>query len=376
MRVLFVIPSPVGGTVQYTHNLANALVDLGHEVLVATAIDFELKPFARRYDVVEVFDGTTPHPGRFAALLRAVRRLSPQVIHFQGAQHPEFYLLMWSVLRPFTGARFVWTPQDVLSNARRPWHMKTYRAVYRRMEHVFLNARQNAGMISDYFGVTPDRVTVLPIPDLVAFARDDLVPEPPNDVPPGRRLVLCFGLIEPRKGIDTLIDAFAHVRARAPEAFLLVVGKALTDVEPYRQAITRHGLEADARIVDRYATFAELVGLFRTAHVVTLPYHQGWNSGVLATAFGFGKPVVVTAVGGFDEVVASGHTGLVVPPRDPVALADALVAALTDPDLYGRMAAAAAVEGTKASWQAVATTTAEAYRRLSGGNNALVGDAA
>ncbi len=362
-RVLFVAPAPTGGTVQYTHNLANALAGKGHGVMLATGIGFELAAHPRHYRLIEVFDRFTPHFRRLAAFLGAVRRFRPDIVHFQGAQHPEFYLLLWVVLRALTPARFVWTPQDVLSNTRRRRHMVVYRLVYGRMRHVFLNARQNEAAIADLFGVDRRRISVLPIPDLVAFVRRDLTPAAP-DLPAGRRLVLCFGLIEPRKGIDTLIEAFARIRARVPDAYLLVTGKALTDVAPYRAAIDRLGLAGDARIDDRYVSFEEMAGLFERAHVITLPYHHGWNSGVLASAFGFGKPVVATTVGGFEEVVADGRTGLLVPPRDPQALAAALLRTLDDPGLHARLSDAAAREGARTSWDGVAGFTAEIYAGL------------
>jgi glycosyltransferase involved in cell wall biosynthesis len=363
-RILCLVPSAVGGTPQYTHNLAEALVERGHEVMVAGAVDGELGGFVRHYALLEVFH-RRPRPGDILRLARAARRFRPQVVHFQGAQRPEFYLAAWLLLRLLTPAVFVWTPQDVLSNAHRPWHPPLFRAAYGRMRHVFLNARQNRELVARLFGVEAARTTVLPMPDLVAFARRDLTPVPPP-VPAGRRVVLCFGLIEPRKGIETLIAAFARLRERVPEAFLVIAGKPLIDPTPYRAEIERRGLDNDSLLIPRYTSFAEMAGLFETAEVVTLPYHEGWNSGVLAAAFGFQRPVVVSAVGGFEEVVEPERTGLVVPPRDADALAEALERVLSEPGLGERLRAGTAVAAAAASWQRVAAITDDVYDRVLG----------
>ena len=56
LRILIIVPSKLGGTVQYSHNLANALADQGHKVLLATSLDYEMAQFERRYETVEVFD--------------------------------------------------------------------------------------------------------------------------------------------------------------------------------------------------------------------------------------------------------------------------------------------------------------------------------
>ena len=55
MRILKISPTARAGTPQYAHNLANALVDLGHEVAMVTAVGYEMTPYPRKYEVLEVF---------------------------------------------------------------------------------------------------------------------------------------------------------------------------------------------------------------------------------------------------------------------------------------------------------------------------------
>ena len=55
MKILLIAPAGKAGTIQYTHNLANALAKKGNKVMLATAVDFELQSFYKAYQVLEIF---------------------------------------------------------------------------------------------------------------------------------------------------------------------------------------------------------------------------------------------------------------------------------------------------------------------------------
>jgi D-inositol-3-phosphate glycosyltransferase len=365
LRILFIAPAPRAGTLQYTHNLANALARCGHQVQLATGVDFELADQPRQYRVLEVFDRFRPRPLRIMRLLWRYTTFRPHIVHLQGAQHPVVYIVLWALLRMLGAAQFVYTPQDVLPNALRPYHLRALRFLYARMQHVFVNARQNEALVIDNFHVARSRITVLPIADLTAFVREGVVAEYPK-LPEDACLVLCFGLIEPRKGVGTLIAAAPLVLEQIPQARVLIVGQPLMDIAPFERQIAQAGLDERVRLVPGYASFAQMRGYFERARVVVLPYESGWNSGVLASAFGFGKPVVATRVGGLDEVVEDGQSGLLVPPRDPPALAHALVRVLRDDALYAHMIEQVRRVAASISWEQIAGASEGRYRAVLG----------
>jgi glycosyltransferase involved in cell wall biosynthesis len=142
---------------------------------------------------------------------------------------------------------------------------------------------------------------------------------------------------------------------------LLIVGKPLMDIAPLERQVAELGLQERVRLVPRYVSFAEMAGYFTAARLLVLPYESGWNSGVLASAFGFGKPVVATRVGGFDEVVDDEQTGLLVPPKDPPALAQAIIRLLRDDALYTRMVENVQRAAGEISWEVIARMTDERY---------------
>ena len=364
MKILFVSPTAEAGTPQYAHNLMNALAERGHEVALLTGLGYELADFPRSYDLLEVIDRYRPHPRRLWAFAQYLRRLRPEIIHYQGAQRPATYLITWLALRLASKARFVYTPQDILPVRESSHHIHALRLFYGRMGHVFLNAEQNLTVATQLFRVERTRVSVLPMPDLLAFMRDVGHRRVEPCVPRDRKLILFFGQIQERKGIDVLLDAFPAVLQSVPDAQLAIVGKPYMDPEPLFDQIERLGLQERATVHPAYATFAEMAGYFERAHVVALPYRSGWNSGVLASAFGYGKPVVATRVGGFDEVVHDERNGLLVQPEDPVGLSEALTRLLTDNDLYRRACVGAAETAAQSSWGRVAELTEDRYRAV------------
>jgi len=90
------------------------------------------------------------------------------------------------------------------------------------------------------------------------------------------------------------------------------------------QLVGELGISGKVTIVDRYIAEDEMRRYFSAADLVVLPYKKTVTSGIIATAYGFGKPVLATDVGGFHEVVREGCTGKLVPPDDPQALADGI----------------------------------------------------
>lgn len=138
------------------------------------------------------------------------------------------------------------------------------------------------------------------------------------------RVVLFFGFVRPYKGLDYLVRAMGPVNQQQ-RVHLLVVGEFWTSEEYFRALAAQFGVAAHVTFVNRYVANEDLAGYFALADVVVLPYVSATQSGVVQLAFGFGKPVITTRVGGLPEVVRDGLTGMIVPPQDWRALAEAIL---------------------------------------------------
>ncbi len=143
-------------------------------------------------------------------------------------------------------------------------------------------------------------------------------------LPTDRPILLFFGFVRPYKGLEYLVQALPLVLEKI-DAHLLVVGEFWSSPEFYRRYASEFGVEQAITFVNRYVPNEELASYFDLADVVVLPYVSATQSAVVQLAFGFGKPVITTRVGGLHEVVHDGVNGLVVPAQDEVALANAIV---------------------------------------------------
>jgi glycosyltransferase involved in cell wall biosynthesis len=137
------------------------------------------------------------------------------------------------------------------------------------------------------------------------------------------RVLLFFGYVRPYKGLEDLLVALTLAR---PDAWdrLVIVGEFYEPPERYRALLTDPRLRDRVTVVNRYVPNEEVARYFAAADVAALPYREATGSGIAQVAFGAGVPVIATRTGGLEEVVEEGATGLLVPPRDPPALARAI----------------------------------------------------
>ncbi len=366
MKVQLVDPSAF--TPPYDRALAAALARAGAEVeLLTSRFLYGPVPAAEGYEAREFFYRRSAKrgldaPGRRAFklaehlpdMLRLRRALDADVVHYQWLTVPSLDPLLLPARRPrVMTAHYILPPRP----SRR--QLATARRAFGAMDAVVAHSEHGAAMLRDEIGLDPDRVRVIP------HGAFDYLTELPDEQPLPAELegaegpvILFFGLLRPYKGIDTLLQAFRQIEG----AELWIVGNPRMDVAPLRSLAAE--AKGRVRFVSRFVDDAEMPAIFRRADVVVLPYRDAEHSGVLYTGLAFGKPLVLSAVGGFPEVGAEG-AARIVPPEDPAALAAVLSELVGDQGARAELAAAAraAAEGPY-SWAAVARQTLALYEEL------------
>jgi L-malate glycosyltransferase len=313
---------------------ARGLRARGHRVVVVCHPDGELRrrlpadmevvPFATRNEV------DVPAAWR---LSRVIRDLQPDIVH---AHDPH-------------GVAAAATALSIASPARRPalvaarrvdFHLKTNsfsRWKYRQVDR-FVTASEaiRAMLLQD--GVSPERaVTVHEGIDVERVAAI----EPMNVreeywFPPHSLIVGNIAALVPHKGQKFLIDAAAIVVREMPEARFLVLGEGELHASLEHQIkhlhLAQHVVLAGFR--------ADVLGVLKGLDLFVLSSVTEGLGTSLLDAMAAERPVVATRAGGIPEVVAHGETGLLVPPRDGVALAAAILEMLRDPARRKRCGAA------------------------------------
>lgn len=303
------------------------------------------------------------HPCDMWRLARSSR--AADVLHFQWLplQAVDLRLLGRRSPLPWRGP-LVLTAHDVLPREAGPGQRDAQRRLYARMDAVIVHSEHGRERLVDDLGVPAAKVHAIPHGAFTHLTRIAPAPLPVElrATPDERPVVMLFGLIRPYKGLDVLLDAWRALAADGdPGADLWVVGLPKYDVSALRRAAPE-----SVRFVDRFVSDAETAAVFRRADAVVLPYREIDQSGVLFTALAFGRPMVLSDVGGFPEVAAEGAAELV-PAGDATALAGALRTVLGDRARRRALASRAAeLAGARYSWDAIADAHRAVYASLVG----------
>ena len=146
-------------------------------------------------------------------------------------------------------------------------------------------------------------------------------------IDPEAPVLTTVAVLRQPKGIDDMLDALPAILRRHPEAVHVIAGDG-----PHRDALEAHaataGLEGSVRFMGRVADVARVLG---ASNVFVLPSHTEALPTVVIEAMAAGLPVVATDVGGTAELLDPTSTGILVPPRDPTRLADAVTRLLDAP---------------------------------------------
>jgi glycosyltransferase involved in cell wall biosynthesis len=354
MRVQLIDPS--ADVLPYDHALAAALARRGTEVeLVTSRFVHGTAPAPDGYEVSESFYRLATRLGRRRAPLRralkAVEHVPGTVRVRRRAATADLQHWQWIWLEALStrllprGRPQVLTMHNVIRRGR------SGRRLAERMDATIVHTRRGAELL----GGGP-RVHVIPHGAFEHLTRqEDERALPPELAAVEGPVVLCFGVVRPYKGVDVLIDAFRSVEG----AELWVVGR------PLGVSLEQLGAPPGVRFVPRYVSDAELPAFFRRADLLVLPHRTVDVSGVLFAGLAFGKPMVLSDVGGFRELVEEHGAGRLVPPGDVPALAEAIGELLADPAERERLAqrARAAAEGPF-SWDSIAERTLAVYREV------------
>ena len=225
---------------------------------------------------------------------------------------------------------------------------------YRRIVTVSSSSKRD---ITDQMGIEADRLIVVPI----GADHEKFRPRPEVARVPGRIMTTASADV-PLKGLVHLLEAVAKLRTERPDTHLVVIGKARPESQAGR-AVARLGL-GDAVEFSSGVSDDRLVELYAEAQVAVVPSLYEGFSLPAAEAMASGCPLVATTGGALPEVVGTdGVSGLLVPPGDPGALAQAIGRVMDDPELGARLAAGGRQRVLERfTWRTCAELTAEQYR--------------
>lgn len=249
-----------------------------------------------------------------------------------------------------------------------------------RSDRLVVMAQKGAEILRETYAVPEAKIDIIPhgIPD-VPFAESSVFK--PQFGVEGRQVLLTFGLIGPGKGIEHVIEALPEIVRRHPNVVYLVLGAThphlvAREGERYRLSLGRlaeeRGVAEHVIFYNRFVTLEDLKEFIGATDIYLTPYlnEEQVTSGTLAYVFGAGKAVVSTAYWHAKELLAEGR-GVLVPFRDPAAIAAGVCGLLDDAARMEKIRHDAYAMGREMIWPAVAKRYLESFQHARADRKAM-----
>ena len=360
----------IGGIAEHIHHLSFELRRRGHFVKILTTKvggktlacldrvpDEESVLRIGRGVVIRSNKSFARVPVAFRPMARVKRFFKEEnfdVVHLHGSLAPTLPLVALRVSRAINVFTFHASHDKSIGYALcRSLLLPYFRAIHGLIA-VSTAARDST---AKYF---PGEYRIIPNGVDVDFFRPDVEPIP--ELNNGRPKVLFLGRFEPRKGLKYLLMALPEIVQEVPDAQLVVVGTGLFGYA-YKSYLDKE--------VEGHVYWAGLVPgeerprYYRSCDVFCSPAIGYESFGiVLLEAMATGRPVVASDITGYRTVMTSGREGFLVPPRDPKALAKAIVKILKEPGLASTMGRMGRERAKEFSWANVALKVEKFYAEL------------
>lgn len=336
MRVCLIAPVPPfrGGIAKYCHSLAKEL-EKRHELLLLSykrqypKILFgnksQIDPDVDRSLIINEFNRLSFDID--SANLFSWIETSQEIVSF----NPDILILPWWVAywAPMylylihslkkKGIKVVFLCINVFEHEDNSFKKFLTKLALKRIDSIIVHSEQERSEILEFNSSATVKKHLLPLFEY------DSKPTAKRD----KNLnLLFFGFVRPYKGLDTLLKAVGILKDY--DISLKIAGEFWDGKAEFLKLVSELDISEKVEIIDRYIPDDEMTRYFSWADLVVLPYRKSITSGIIATAYGFRKPVLATNVGGFHEIVKDGYTGKLVPPDDPKSLADGILWFLTN----------------------------------------------
>lgn len=399
MRIIVVEPLGQGGLIHYSYHMCRALARRGADVTLVTSTDYELEGLEHPFRVdnwLKLWNAREPRPKN--NLYRSARRVwrgfkfirelfrlhgylnerQPDAILFGEVRFGFEYYLFNRLKRAglvlgnvVHDVRMYDTSESSSAIVRESQALyQQYSRIYQQFDALFVHDRTNYDLFLEIYDVPEKFVYEIPLGTNEIMLEMEPASTPDDlrarfGIADDERIVLFFGTIAKYKGIEDLLQCYKTVwEATGARLFIAGFPSKDTSVESLKALAGQNNIE-DAIIwwLD-YVPNDEVVPLMALSDVVVLPYRAISQSAVIQISNACGRPAVATRIGGLQDVIEDGKSGVLVEPENPQALAEGIIRVLEDPETAARMGERAReLSQTVYSWDRVAEIVLEAFEK-------------
>lgn len=285
----------------------------------------------------------------FKAMTKRAKLFPPDVIHVHGCRLGQREIMQWATARHYP---CVYTEHVTIGDWGGPFDPTSPQVVTSTVDVIATVSDYSRKSLLSYF---PEGTEVQVVHHVV---RDPWDGDPAASLPQASRdrpaKLVAVGRLAPHKGYETLLRAVADLRERGIALSLRIAGSGEQQAE--LEALSRSLDLAECVTFLGHVQQDKVTALWRDADIAVLPSLTEGLPLSVVEAMAQGRPVVASQVGGIPEVVIDGENGLLAPPGDAAALADALRRIITDPQLAASLAAGARKSFEQGGWSETAVT--------------------
>ncbi|WP_421077473.1 glycosyltransferase family 4 protein [Methanothermococcus sp. Ax23] len=260
-------------------------------------------------------------------LFLKILKMNPTTLHFLD-NHP--WSVIYAVIFKLLGYKIIFTQHDPIQHTGEP--RGDIQGIINKLQmklgnYIIIHSEFLKNMVLKKFNISKNKIIIYPhghYAFLLKYKKDNIREEPYT--------VLFFGRILKYKGLDLLLKSLLILKEEGCKFKLIIAGEG--DLKPYKKLINK--LKGYIEIHNKYIAEEDIPYYFQKACLVALTYHDATQSGIIPIAYPFGRPVIVTKVGGLPEVVINGKTGYIVD-KNPEEIAKSIKNILYNPSVQDEM---------------------------------------
>jgi D-inositol-3-phosphate glycosyltransferase len=363
----------------YALYLCDALKKVGIDItLVVTddnknngAVDFPFLPLSpSKTKSVSKFKKFFKYYNYLLVVYKLIRKEKFDVVHFQFFRRRRIESLYFAMLK-LRRIKLAHTVHDVTPlNENKLDHFFSL-MVYKAADLLFVHSNSNKKALTQQAKLNEDKIKVVPHGDFDNYVPDRILTKPEArkffNLTQEQNVILFFGAIKEYKGLDILLNSLSSASKKINNLSLIIAGSP-DPVElkfEYRNIISKLPKEINIIFHDEFIPNVEIERYFIASDVVLLPYRRISHSGVLHLAYSFGRPVIATNVGDFEETIEEGKSGFVLSSNSPESLSEKIIQAFSNRlklDEMGKYARH--LSETKYSWKSSAELMKPIYDKI------------
>lgn len=296
-------------------------------------------------------------------------RAKPDIIHFQFFRKDIPESLFYSILNRLK-ITLVYTAHNVLPHERRKADFFFKLLVLKSSRAIIVHSRSLKKMLTYKFKINPNKIAIIPHGNFDIYLPKEKLSQAISRKKLGLfvndNVMLFFGNIREYKGLDLLLQAFRIASKHDEYLKLVIAGSPYSKkLENYYQELIAM-MKLDDRILfhSKFIPNSKISLYFEASDLVMLPYKNIYHSGIMHLAFSFGKPVIATRVGDFEEIIEWGKNGFLVNKGDYIGMAKIITDAFQDKNKLKEMGELARIlNKEKYSWVNIAEMTNKLYEK-------------